>query len=129
MTYEVDVTFDFTVNDFENEIRKFLLSMYSNSTIPHVVVTEVVKLFETFVNLLKTKVTSIIYNTNDEFDNQCLRASDVETVFNKAEIALQNVNSPFKAKNSLFRHPLYVAPEKICFSFEGKPIWQTATRS
>lgn len=74
MTYEVDVTFDFTVNDFENEIRKFLLSMYSNSTIPHVVVTEVVKLFETFVNLLKTKVTSIIYNTNDEFENQCLRA-------------------------------------------------------
>ena len=74
MTYEVDVTFDFTVNDFENEIRKFLLSMYSNSTIPHVVVTEVVKSFETFVNLLKTKVTSIIYNTNDEFENQCLRA-------------------------------------------------------
>lgn len=74
MTFEVDVTFDFTVNDFENEIRKFLLSMYSNSTIPHVVVTEVVKLFETFVNLLKTKVTSIIYNTNDEFENQCLRA-------------------------------------------------------
>ena len=75
MTYEVDVTFDFTVNDFENAIRKFLLSMYSNySTIPHVVVTEVVKSFETFVNLLKTKVTSIIYNTNDEFENQCLRA-------------------------------------------------------
>lgn len=75
MTFEVDVTFDFTVNDFENAIRKFLLSMYSNySTIPHVVVTEVVKLFETFVNLLKTKVTSIIYNTNDEFENQCLRA-------------------------------------------------------
>lgn len=75
MTFEVDVTFDFTVNDFENAIRKFLLSMYSNySTIPHVVVTEVVKSFETFVNLLKTKVTSIIYNTNDEFENQCLRA-------------------------------------------------------
>jgi hypothetical protein len=75
LTFEVDVTFDFTVNDFENAIRKFLLSMYSNySTIPHVVVTEVVKSFETFVNLLKTKVTSIIYNTNDEFENQCLRA-------------------------------------------------------
>jgi hypothetical protein len=50
---EVNDACDSTLNEYENEVRDLLLSMYGNSTIPHVVVTEVVKSFEKFVILLK----------------------------------------------------------------------------
>ncbi len=58
---EVDNT-DCRVNEFEDEVRHLLLSMYHNSTIPHVVVIEVVKSLEKCVQILKSNVTSVINN-------------------------------------------------------------------
>ena len=114
--FEIDDPPTCILNEYKSEVRDLLLSMYSNSGIPHVLVTKIVQSFERFVFLLKTNVTNILNNRKDETDCQ-LANSEVDGAFNRAQIALRNVNTPYKAKTSLFRHPLYVEPEKIYLSF------------
>lgn len=101
-------------NDFENEVLQLLLTMYSNSSVPHSCVSGVIQSFEKYVGLLRRNVLDALNSCGEEI---ILSHSVVEKVFEKAEHALHKVNTSFKAKNSLFTHPLFVNPEPIPLSY------------
>ena len=104
---------------YDDKVSEILLQAFSNSSIPHEFIADMIKSFEEYVDVWEhvKQITAcssknhglIIINTNLFESNDC--------ELHQSIAALTRVNTPFKAKNSLIRNPLYVAPEMIPLSY------------
>ena len=105
---------------YDDKVSEILLQAFSNSSIPHEFIADMIKSFEEYlvdvwehvkqITARSSKNHGLIINNTNLFES-------IDCEMHQSIAALTRVNTPFKAKNSLIRNPLYVAPEMIPLSY------------
>lgn len=97
-----------------------MFCLVSNSSIPLTHAGEVVQCLEEYIVVIREK----IQKQNDQFVSQaaesiCCNAliTSFNSEFDRSLKDLRKVNTVYKAKTSLFNHPLYVHPQMIPLSY------------
>jgi hypothetical protein len=105
---------------YDECITKLLLRLVSNSSIPLSHAGEVVQCLEEYIVVIREK----IQKQNDQFVSQAAESSccnalitSFNSEFDRSLKALRKVNTVYKAKTSLFNHPLYVHPQMSPLSY------------
>ncbi len=102
------------LNSYNKAPDNLLLNLYSNSSIPHSSVEEIVKHFEDFLVILNSRIVQIGDKVPpDSPDTVNLPFSQASAEIQKALSAVKSVNTKYKAKKRLSSHPLFVEPQIV----------------
>jgi hypothetical protein len=102
---------------YDKKVTEILLNAFSNSSIPHEFIAEMIQTFEEYVTDVGENLKKIHVGFSKKQGNASDMIASLDFEMQQVVAALTRVNTPYKAKNLLLQHPLFVEPEIIPLSF------------
>ena len=101
---------------YKEKVVSLLLKFFSNSSIPQSFTEEILKGFVDFINTLRSNLLLIVESLNIPHEDSASIFDEVYRALN----AVRNVDSVYKATETVYKHPLFVEPQSVILGYRNE---------
>lgn len=121
---DVDYDYDRPVENksYEQCMLGLALKCFSNSSIPQFFVTEVLNEFSSFLCILRKNIVDICKGDEFPIEDRANCLNLISTELDRAVNALESIDTAYKIKETLYKHPSFVEPQSVVLGYRRNPI-------